>query len=326
MIYSAWRSAGLKLPLEVSPEECAGKTYIVTGSNIGIGLEVVRNLVAQKPTRVIMAVRSLDRGEAARRDVEASTGVVGIAEVWHLDLSSYKSIRDFAGKVRHLDRVDVVIQNAVSAQVDWEVAEGWEQGITVNVLGTMLLAMLLMPYLQSCSKRFGTTPTISFVGSGMAFIVEGELRRLNRERIFEDWNDQAKYSMSKLLLLFAVHRLAELAPPEKTGVVLNVCDPGPCRNTGLVRYADLLSKLQIKVLYTFISRTAEMGSRAVIFAAVKGKETHGKFVENCVSDEKGVPEWITNDDGKLWAERVWSQVAAELEKIEPGCVRKALLS
>jgi NAD(P)-dependent dehydrogenase (short-subunit alcohol dehydrogenase family) len=312
MIYSAWRSAGLKLPLEVSPEECAGKTYIVTGSNIGIGLEVVRNLVAQKPARVIMAVRSLDRGEAARRDVEASTGVVGVAEVWHLDLSSYKSIRDFAGNVHQLDRVDVVIQNAVSAQVDWEVAEGWEQGITVNVLGTMLLAMLLMPYLRNYSKRFGTTPTISFVGSGMAFIVEGELRRLDRERIFEDWNDQAKfpanigryvasfaqthdplltvcptnrYSMSKLLLLFAVHRLAELAPPEKTGVVLNVCDPGPCRNTGLVRYADLLSKLQIKVLYTFISRSAEMGSRAVIYAAVKGKETHGKFAENCVSDE-----------------------------------------
>jgi hypothetical protein len=90
-----------------------------------------------------------------------------------------------------------------------------------------------------------------------------------------------RYSMAKLLLLFAVRRLAELVPPEKTGVVLNYSDPGPCRNTGLVRYADLMSKISIKVLYTFISRSAEMGSRALLHATVIGKESHGKFVENC---------------------------------------------
>src|SRR5687768_5843253 len=100
MLYDTWRSARLDLPLLVSPEECAGKTYIVTGSNIGIGLETVRHLVAQRPKRVIMAVRSLKRGEAARLDVEATTGVTGVAQVWHLDLSSYESIKKFAKQVQ----------------------------------------------------------------------------------------------------------------------------------------------------------------------------------------------------------------------------------
>lgn len=192
MILDAMRSARIDLPLIISPEECAGKTYIVTGSNIGIGLEVVRNLVKQRPARVIMAVRSLERGELAKQDVEASTGVTGVAEVWHLDLSSYDSIKSFTEKVKQLERVDGVLQNAVAAE-QWAEAEGWELGITVNVLGTLLLAILLMPYLRQCGKKFGTMPTFSFVGSGMAFMAEGELQRLDQERIFEDWNDKEKF-------------------------------------------------------------------------------------------------------------------------------------
>jgi hypothetical protein len=71
----------MKVPMLVSESTCSGKTYVVTGSNTGLGLETARHLVEFAASRVILAVRNLTAGEKAKKDIEKSTGRQGAVEV-----------------------------------------------------------------------------------------------------------------------------------------------------------------------------------------------------------------------------------------------------
>jgi len=35
-----------------------------------------------------------------------------------------------------------------------------------------------------------------------------------------------------------------------------------------------------------------------------------------------VPEWVKNEDGRLWQSQVWKEVSEKLEEIEVGCVQQ----
>jgi len=133
-----------------------GKTCIVTGSNIGLGLEAARKYAVLGASTVIIAVRNLAKGEEARQSILTtlksktatsswvSQGTTGgdvkeaqeaeeRVKVWQLDLSSYKSVQDFAARCeKELDRLDVVLENAGIATQDWEMAEDNEATITVS--------------------------------------------------------------------------------------------------------------------------------------------------------------------------------------------------
>jgi retinol dehydrogenase-12 len=95
------------------PEQsCKGQVFIVTGANVGLGFEASRHLVRLGADKVILACRNLEKGEAAVRDIEASTKRTGVAEVWSLDLSSFESVKEFAKRVDTLPRIDAIVENA----------------------------------------------------------------------------------------------------------------------------------------------------------------------------------------------------------------------
>ena len=89
-----------------------------------------------------------------------------------------------------------------------------------------------------------------------------------------------RYSLSKLLQVLAVRRLARLAPVGKTGVVINLINPG-LSSTGLVRYSSFSTKLIISTLRLLIGRSAEWGSRTLLHGMAAGEESHGKYLSYC---------------------------------------------
>lgn len=189
-------SQGLDLPISVTEETCKGATFIVTGSNIGLGLETARHLVGLGSTKVILAVRNTQAGEDAKRDIEATTGKTGVAEVWALDLSSYSSVRAFAKRAtEELDRLDALIENAGIALDEWSVSEGHETSITVNVMSTFLLGVLLFPKLTETAKKFGVLPHLVILTSALGLTVESESEAL-REGGLKSLDDEAKANMS----------------------------------------------------------------------------------------------------------------------------------
>ena len=145
--------------------DCTGRTVIVTGANVGLGKESVRHLVRMNAKRVIMTSRSAEKGEAAKRDIESTTGRKDVVQVWPLDLENYDSVRAFAERVKTLDRVDTIIENAGISQPKFSLVNGHESTIAVNVVSTFYLALLVLPKLQESAKLFNNNPTLTIVSS-----------------------------------------------------------------------------------------------------------------------------------------------------------------
>lgn len=100
--------------------------------------------------------------------------------------------------------------------------------------------------------------------------------------LFSSWPTSLypRYSLSKLLQIFAIRELASLAPVEQTGVVINYVSPGLCK-TGLVRYADFSTRIQVEILRALLGRSAEWGSRSILHSIAAGRESHGKYLAYC---------------------------------------------
>lgn len=160
-----------------------GQTVIVTGANVGLGLEAARHFYRLGSARLILAVRSVTKGESAKEDIVRSVpsrtdGASAIA-VWQLDLSSTQSTLDFANRVRtELPRVDVLVENAGINQKNWIASEGYELSVQVNVINTFLLALDLLPKLNETKTTFPDS-------SPHLVVVSSEAHRLTK---FEEVN------------------------------------------------------------------------------------------------------------------------------------------
>ena len=135
-----------------------GQTIIVTGSNTGLGLEAARHFVRLDAAKVILAVRSLEKGEAAKKSIEESTGRTGVAEVWQLDLAHYESVKDFAKRAQGLERLDILVENAGKVTFEYSMTEDNESTITTNVVSPILHSLLLLPKLRATGAKFNILP------------------------------------------------------------------------------------------------------------------------------------------------------------------------
>lgn len=180
----------------VPTADFSGKTIIVTGANVGLGKEAVKHFVKLGAAKVIIAVRSIPKGEAAKAEIEQGSKIsTDVIDVWQLDYSSYASCKQFAAKVATLDRIDAVVLNAGITTEKFELFEDNESQVTVNVISTVLLALLVLPALRaSAAKNPGTTPIISIVGSGVHAYTKFPERK--EPSILAACNDPKKARMS----------------------------------------------------------------------------------------------------------------------------------
>ncbi len=90
-----------------------------------------------------------------------------------------------------------------------------------------------------------------------------------------------RYPLTKLCEIYAARYLATLIPVSKTGVVVNYLDPGLCYTNLNTHVAPHLQQMIDQQRVKFHGRSAEMGSRTLLHAAMAGKESHGCFVGSC---------------------------------------------
>ncbi|KEF53342.1 uncharacterized protein A1O9_10317 [Exophiala aquamarina CBS 119918] len=295
----------------------AGETVIVTGSNIGLGKEAARHFARLGVSKLVLAVRNIEAGEEAKKDIESTTNCgKSVIEVWSLDLSSYESVKDFAERASNLDRIDVLLENAGIATRYWSMAEGHERTITVNVISTFLLALLLLPKLKLTAKRFNTEPRLVIVSSE----VHGwtKFPEWKEPNIFdaldnkEKTNHEERYQTSKLLEVLTIRQIAPKL--DGSGVILNYLNPGLCRSA-LGREGNIV----LKIMYFIrLPRTTEVGSRTLVASAAAGRGSHGKYMSDCKADDSALAPFPRSSDGKKASEKVWSELSAILESIQPG--------
>jgi NAD(P)-dependent dehydrogenase (short-subunit alcohol dehydrogenase family) len=213
----------------------AEKTVIITGSNTGLGKEAARHIARLGAETPILAVRSLEKGEAAKRDIESSTKCgKEVIQVWHLDMASYSSVLNFVDKAAKLQRVDVLIANAAIATMSFAKAEDDESTLTVNVISTFLLVLAMLPKMKETAGTFGVTPVVSITSSGAhkspkfpeRLAPEGKIiGTLNNDEKFDAF---VRYPTSKLLQTLCVKHIGEHHP--KLQVTINDVNPGFCHS------------------------------------------------------------------------------------------------
>jgi NAD(P)-dependent dehydrogenase (short-subunit alcohol dehydrogenase family) len=116
--------------------DMAGRTAIVTGANSGIG-RAAASALAGAGARVVLAVRSTEKGQAA------ASSMPGVTEVRRLDLASLASVRDFAAGWD--GEIDLLINNAgVMVPPLTRTEEGFELQLGTNHLGHFALTNLLL--------------------------------------------------------------------------------------------------------------------------------------------------------------------------------------
>ncbi|RAO67927.1 uncharacterized protein BHQ10_003939 [Talaromyces amestolkiae] len=164
------------LPIPDPPANIKDATYIVTGANTGLGYECTKHLFRLGAKRIIMAVRTPSKGKAALATIQSETGRKDIGEVWELDLTSLDSVEAFAQRVDKLDRLDAIIENAGLVMTKFELVEGLEHSLLVNVISTMLLAFRVLPKLQESASRLGIQTHLVIVSSNTAFQSDMENR------------------------------------------------------------------------------------------------------------------------------------------------------
>ena len=64
-------------PGPVLRADLTGKTVIVIGANTGLGFETAKHLATMNPSRLILACRSKEKGEAALQSKEFSSDLFG---------------------------------------------------------------------------------------------------------------------------------------------------------------------------------------------------------------------------------------------------------
>ncbi|KAI9801755.1 MAG: hypothetical protein M1825_003127 [Sarcosagium campestre] len=310
--------------LPVPTTDLSGQTIIITGANSGLGLEAARYVVQLNAAKVILAVRTLSNGEAAQQSIEESTGRKGVMEVWQLDLADYASVRSFARRAETLDRLDAVSENAAIYTYEFTLREGVESTITVNVLGTFLLALLLLPKLRETAVKFGVAPRLSLVSSFVHMLTT--FPESKNDNIFAALNDKSKtdmndrYNVSKLIEIYVVRELAALvtASSKKGDVIINTLNPGFCRSN-IMREAKGAFKVYLAGLRSLLARSTEVGSRTLVAGIVAGPESHGEYMHDCVVGEVGVN--VSDTKGQQLQKRVWQEASQQLESIQPGILQ-----
>ncbi len=276
------------------------KVCLVTGANVGVGLETARGL-AQRGATVVLVCRNRTKAEVAAADIKASTGNEAV-ELLDLDLGSLESVRSAATEFlgRH-DRLDVLVNNAgLILSERSETVEGFETQFGVNHLGHFLLTNLVLDVL----KRSAPARVVSLSSMG---------HKLSRGLDFDDlmyarrkYRDMPVYCDSKLANILFTKELAKRL--EGTGVVAHAVHPGVVRTSfagdgdtsGIFKWGSMLTS------WAYMSPAKGARTSLHVATSEAAGATSGLY---WASSKRKTPSRQARDAAA--AERLWT-VSAEL--------------
>lgn len=286
-----------------------GRLVIVTGGNSGIGYEAALAL-AGKNAHVIMAVRSVDKGEEAARNIRQQYPKSHVT-VMGLDLSDLKSVRAFAQKfLKQYDRLDVLINNAgVMALPQRKTADGFEMQFGTNHLGHFALTGLLLPALKKTSNSRVVT-----VSSAMHTSGDIHFDDLQWEKKYQSWGAYGQSKLANLLFAYELQRRLEAAGIK---IISVGCHPGYANTNlqaaGPKMEGSTFKAWMMKMANALFAQGQDMGALPTLFAAI-AVEVNGCDYIGPAGRMKGYPTKVKSNNksyDESLAKRLWT-VSEEL--------------
>jgi NAD(P)-dependent dehydrogenase (short-subunit alcohol dehydrogenase family) len=252
-----------KWTLENIPDQ-RGKIVIVTGANSGIGYEAARAL-ARKGANVIMACRSLEKGEAAVAQIRREN-LQGDVILRQLDLADLSSVRNFADEfLAEYKQLNILINNAGVMAIPYrKTKDGFEMQFGTNHLGHFALTGLLFELLKN-------TPNSRVVTVSSYAHIVGKINfdDLNSEKSYQKW---LAYGQSKLANLLFAYELQRRSAKNGDNPISIAVHPGYAA-TNLQNSSSFFSFTN-----NFMAQSQEMGALPTLYAATNPEIEGGEFI------------------------------------------------
>jgi NAD(P)-dependent dehydrogenase (short-subunit alcohol dehydrogenase family) len=248
----------------------AGKTFVVTGGNAGIGYFVSEQL-ARAGGRIILASRSAQRADAAAASIRRYAPNAEVDFV-PLDLSSLKSIRRAAEGIASLGPIDVLINNAgatAGSRRRQETEDGLEYVVGSNAFGPYALTALAFGSLRPHAR----VVSLGSMATRMVRLDPHDLQSTRRFGFFR------AYAFSKHAMHAFAFELQRKLAAAGSGIESLLAHPGsavdlhserrPGINDGPLKPLDVLSAI--------ISQGKDRGAWPVVRAAIDPDARGGEF-------------------------------------------------
>lgn len=251
----------------------AGKTFVVTGANSGLGLETSR-LLALAGGRVVMACRSPDKAEAALADVLRAAPGADVSLV-RLDLASLASIAEAAAEVAaHHPRIDALINNAgIMAIPRTLTADGFEMQLGTNHLGHFAWTRHLWPQVVAAHGRVVTVSS-----NAHRLRARIDFDDLMAERRYRRWQVYGQSKLANVLFMVELQRRITAAGVPALSVA---CHPGYAGTNLQFRGAEMrrsrLRKIGMAFVNAIVSQSAEKGAWPTVRAATDPDARGGEY-------------------------------------------------
>jgi NAD(P)-dependent dehydrogenase (short-subunit alcohol dehydrogenase family) len=252
----------------------AGKLIVITGANSGTGREASRRLAAAG-ARVVMAVRTIAKGEQARAEILARHPGADL-EVRRVDLADLASVREFAdGLIADGTPIDVLINNAgvMAPPARMTTADGFELQFGSNFLGPFALTVRLLPLVLAARA-----PRVVTMSSGTASYGRIRFDDLQWERRY---SANFSYAQSKLADLMLTGHLAAIAAQRGWSLLSTAAHPGFTRTNlqtaGASLGRDRPKRTLLNSLNILPSQDVEHGTEPLLYAATSPGAVAGGY-------------------------------------------------
>lgn len=293
---------------EANVPQQAGKSFIVTGANAGVGFEIARVLAA-RGARVLLGCREQARARDAIARIKRITPNADL--VWlPLNLGDLDSVRTAAEIAAREPRIDALINNAgIMNPPLTRTKQGFESQFGINHLGVFALTSLLLP-------KLAETP-------GARMVVTSSVAHL-KARI--DWDDlnadrsyvkNERYGASKLanaLFFFELDRRLRAAklPVTAIGVHPGIASTSLGRHMGLIQIVGPIVGLLLN--------SADKGAWPALLAAtgkVKPGGYYGPIGFGGIRGVAGEAKRAPHAEDPALAKRLWD-VSIAMTGVDPG--------
>jgi retinol dehydrogenase-12 len=255
--------------MSAASDELAGRTFMVTGGNTGIGRATAAGL-AGRGGRVYLACRSRQKGESAVAGIVAATGNDAVTFL-PLDLADLASVRSCAEQFLALgEPLHVLINNGGVGGQRGLTKDGFELAFGVNHLGHFALTTALLDRLAaSAPARVVTVASDAhYQARGVDF---GAVRRPTAS-----FTGMREYAVSKLCNVLFSAELARRVPGG--GVTSYALHPG-------VVASDIWRRVPwpVRPLITRRMLSPQDGARTSLYCATSGAVAagSGRFYDDC---------------------------------------------
>jgi NAD(P)-dependent dehydrogenase (short-subunit alcohol dehydrogenase family) len=274
------------------------RTALITGSNTGFGFVTAHELTKRGWT-VLMVCRSHERGEAARKRIEAETGA--LPELYIGDLLLQRDVRRIASEVkaRHA-RLHVLLNNAGFAFPERALTdEGFERTFAVNYLAYFTLTRELLPLLiHSGAGRIVNVASSAHRWPGASLTNwQGELGF--PKRVFPPL--PLMYGWTNVFRILLTYELAERLAGD--GIVANCLCPGfvPVQRSTASAFQNKMAALLGKLIPG--TRTPEQAAETMLYLAAdpQAASLNGTYHESGVLTRSSEQTYDVALRKALWA-------------------------